>query len=166
MQPLEPSDAFLVRAAEGWLGLGAVGEAFAELDRVSPAARRHPATLDARYLLLAHQRDWAAAAAVAHERREREPDHVAGWLHYAYAVRRQPGGGLPAAWAALQPALARFPEEPVVPYNLACYACQMNQLDTARELLRRACAHVAYPIRQMALADADLEPLWPEIRGW
>ena len=39
---------------------------------------------------------------------------------------------------ALRPAFEKFPKVSVIPYNLACYACQMNKLDEARVWLRRA----------------------------
>jgi Flp pilus assembly protein TadD len=76
-------------------------------------------------------------------------------------LRRCPDGGLPQAWAALLPARERFPQEPVIPYNLACYAAQMNRLDEAFEWLRQAvtAAGKADPIRQMATQDPDLEAL-------
>ena len=66
---------------------------------------------------------------------------------------------------ALLPAFDKFANEPTIPFNLACYACQMRQLDTARDWLKRAMAIGGEEeIKQMALNDADLEPLWGEIR--
>ncbi len=58
----------------------------------------------------------------------------AGWLHRAYALRRVANGGLPQAWDALLPAAEKFPGEPVIAYNLSCYACQMQQLDASRAM--------------------------------
>jgi len=52
--------------------------------------------------------------------------------------RRVKSGGLQAAWGMLLPAFEKFPEEPTIPYNLACYACQMKRLDEARQWLERA----------------------------
>ncbi len=57
-----------------------------------------------------------------------------------------------------------FPKEPTLRYNLACYACQLNRLDEARQWLGRAREiGDADEINRMALADEDLKPLWPEI---
>ena len=71
------------------------------------------------------------------------------------------------AWDILLPVATRFPGEYIVRYNLACYACQLGNLPTARKWLERA-VEVVGPdlIRKMALQDADLEPLWPEIKSW
>ena len=52
----------------------------------------------------------------------------------------------------------------MIAYNLSCYACQMQQLDIARHWLQRAVmAGKKEVIKKMALADEDLQPLWPEI---
>ena len=52
-------------------------------------------------------------------------------------------------------------------YNLSCYACQMNQLDSARLWLKRALSignreHV----NDKLLDNTDLEPLWTEIKNY
>jgi hypothetical protein len=95
---------------------------------------------------------------------------VSGWVHRAYAARRKPSGSLQAAWDALYPAAEKFPDEIIIRYNLACYACQMGQRHTAREWLSLTLLHarkdgVFDAFRQMALADADLAPLHDEIRA-
>jgi hypothetical protein len=69
------------------------------------------------------------------------------------------------AWGALLPAAAKFPEEPVIAFNLSCYACQLRELESARLWLQRAVKSGGKDaIKKMALADDDLEPLWPEIK--
>ena len=102
---------------------------------------------------------------VARKLLRRAPDRVSGWLHHAYALRRAPEGGLEKAWEALKPAAEKFPKEPIIPFNLSCYACQMRQLDEARLWLKRALKIGGKEkIKQMALGDPDLQPLWDEIR--
>lgn len=166
MQPLETSDLRHLDAAVGWLGLGCVPEARAELDLISTGRQRHPAVLEARWTLCAHEKRWAEALEIAEAELAAAPDDCAGWLHRAYALRRIPDGGLPRAWDALRPAAEKFPDEPVIAFNLACYACQRQQLAEARQWLRRAMKIGRRDdIRKMALADDDLKPLWPEIRG-
>ena len=76
-----------------------------------------------------------------------------------------PGGGLQAAWDALFPAMEKFPTEGIVPYNLACYACQLQQLDVARIMFKRAASlGEKNQFKLMALRDPDLKPLWDELR--
>ena len=74
-------------------------------------------------------------------------------------------GGLAAAQEVLRPAFERFPAEAIIPYNLACYACQAGQLDEARRWLDHAFQRgKPDPIKRMALADPDLRPLWEELK--
>lgn len=167
VQAIEPPDSHHLSAALGWLGLGAPADARAELAGISGENQNHPATLEVRWMVCAHEQNWRQAVEVAQTEITAAPADVAGWLHRAYALRRVDDGGLPQAWEALLPAAEKFPGEPVIAYNLACYACQMQQTDQAREWLQRAVATGEKPvIRKMALDDDDLKPLWPEIEKW
>jgi hypothetical protein len=54
----------------------------------------------------------------------------------------------------------RFPGESVIPYNLACYACQLGEMDAARRWLAKAVQVGGRAmIRRMAQDDPDLLPL-------
>ena len=167
MQRLGPPDSHHLDAAVGWLGLGCIAEAQTELDLISAAHQNHPAVLEARWTLCAQEKRWAAALEIARAELAAAPDDCSGWLHRAYALRRVPDGGLSRAWEALLPAAEKFPREPVIPYNLSCYACQRQQLDIARQWLQQAMNIGGRDaIRKMALADDDLQPLWAEIEKW
>ena len=167
MQGLEPSDIHRLNAALGWLGLNAPADARAELDAIEPAQQSHPAVLETRWLLCAHEENWDDGLLVAGLECQVTPESASGWLHRAYALRRAENGGLEPAWNALLPAAEKFPTEPVVPYNLACYACQLNQLTDARQWLENAVSIGGKEaIQKMALADDDLKPLWEEIKAW
>ncbi len=164
MEPLGPPYSFHVSAADGWVGLGNRAEAEAELSQLPPELARHPDVLEVRWAMAAQIGDWEGALAIADELMKTAPTRVTGWLHRAYALRRIPKGSVREAWEALLPAWQKFPEEPTVPYNLACYACQMNLITTAREWLQRAMLVGGKDqIKAMALGDPDLEVLWDEI---
>lgn len=166
MQPLGLPDTHYLSAALGWLGLGNLAEAEAELAQISPEHQGHPDVLEVRWLVCAERQAWEEGLHIARALLQSAPERSSGWLHQAYAVRRVPGGTVRQAWEALLPASERFPKEPIVPYNLACYACQMQDLDTARVWLKRALKTGGKErIKLMALADPDLEPLWEEIRA-
>ena len=164
MQKLEPPDLHHLRAAEGWQELGLPGDSAAELDLISPAQQSHPDVLEARWVLLARAGSWDAARVAAERLAAAAPGRASSWLHFAYSLRRAAGGGLLAAWEVLLPAAAKFPTEPIICFNLACYACQLGNLAEARRWLKRA-RKIGEPdrIKLMALADEDLKPLWPEI---
>jgi Flp pilus assembly protein TadD len=165
MQVLEPPDSHHLEAAHGWLGLGSVADARTELEAISPGLRGHPAVLEARWLVCVQEKNWRDALAVAERELAGAPENSSGWLHRAYALRRVEGGGLTQAWDALLPAAEKFPKEPTIPYNLSCYACQLQQLDMARHWLNRAIAAGKKEcIKLAALCDDDLKPLWTEIK--
>ena len=164
MQPLEVPDSHHLLAAQGWLELGSPTEAAAELGLISPVHQRHPDVIEVRWTWHAHSRQWEAALEAARELVLAAPDRASGWLHQAYALRRAAGGGLPQAQEILLPAVEKFPKEPIIPFNLACYACQLGQLDEARKWLKRAMkVGGRESIKLIALADEDLKPLWPEL---
>ena len=165
MQQLGPPDTHFLSAATGWLELGCRAEAKAELESISAAHQRHPDVLEVRWAICAEEKQWEAALDLARKLVRQAPDRASGWLHLAYALRRATDGGLEKAWEALKPAAKKFPKEPVIPFNLSCYACQMRQLDEARLWLKRALKIGGKEkMKQMALGDPDLQPLWDEIR--
>ena len=165
MQPIEPPDLHFLNAAQGWLGLDCPEEVQTELNALAPELHSHPDVLEVRWQLHTRQQNWEAALAVARLELQHTPEDSSGWLHHAYALRRASRGGLVMAWGALLPAAQKFPTEPVIAYNLACYACQLQQMDKAREWFDRAVqAGGKVEIRKMALADDDLKPLWEEIQ--
>jgi len=165
VQVLEPEDIHRLNAAHGWLGLNCPVDARSELDAITPAQQLHPAVLEARWVLCAHENTWHDALAVADQEIAMMPDEASGWLHRAYALRRVDGGGLTLAWNVLLAAAEKFPKEPVVAFNLSCYACQLNELDASRAWFKRAMEVGGKDaIKKMALADDDLKPLWKEIK--
>ena len=165
MHKLEPPDTHCFSAAVGWLELGNLAEARAELAQISPAQQEHPDVLEVRWAIAAEAKHWDEALQAAQALVRCAPKRSSGWLHQAYALRRVPDGSIQKAWDALLPAFDKFPKEPIIPFNLSCYACQLRQLDVARDWLKRAVAIGGKEkIKQQALADSDLEPLWDEIR--
>ena len=167
MSQLPRPDCLHYDAATGWLMLGDAASAWAELEKLTPAARKVPAVLELEWGIHAERRDWIAAAAAAQRLVDLAPQCSFGWIHRAYAARRQEGGGLHRAWDLLLPALDRFPKDPTVAYNLACYAAQLGRPDEAWALFQRTLASAPEPAKYLCLAltDDDLKPLWPRIHS-
>jgi hypothetical protein len=163
--PIDFPDSHYLLHAIGWLELGNPSEAKLELSHLKPELQSHPDVLELRWVISAEDKNWAEGLDVARALLKAAPDRPSGWLHQAYAVRRVPGGGLAQAWDALLPASEKFPEIEMIAYNLSCYACQMNQLDAARHWFEKASSlGDKAAIRERALQDSDLEPLWAEIK--
>ena len=164
MAELEPPDTHYVSAAIGWLELGNVAEARAELDLVQPAQRKNPDVLEIRWIVSAREENWEEALHYARELIHAAPDRASGWLHQSYSLRRVSDGGVKKAWEALLPVFDRFPEEPIISYNLSCYACQLKQIEAARVWFKRALVIGGKAkFKKMALQDPDLQELWEEI---
>jgi hypothetical protein len=165
---LTPADIHHLRAADGWKDLGLPAEAARELDQLSPGGAVHPVSLDVRSSLSGTLGDWSEAHRLASLNVHLHPGHEAAWISRAYAARRMPGGGLAHARDQLLPALDRFPENTLIPYNLACYACQLHDLDramawfTVAEGRDAAFSDKPGKVRAMALKDDDLA----QIHGW
>jgi Flp pilus assembly protein TadD len=148
------------------LELGNPSEAGEELAHISTEYLDHPDVLDVRWMVCAASGSWEAALQVAERLLEVAPERSSAWVHRAYALRRTPNGGLPLAWAALRPAFEKFPNESMIPYNLACYAAQFGRLEEAWDWLQKAigAADQRKQIKELALKDLDLEPIWDRIR--
>ena len=167
MLQLEPPDTHYLLHAIGWIELGNLAEAKVELAQISQEQQGHPDVLEVRWLICAEERQWEAGLQVAQNLVERAPERASGWLHQAYALRRVAGGGLHQAWDALLSASEKFPKVEMIAYNLSCYACQMNEMDAARLWLKRALSlGDREHIKERALEDGDLAPLWGEIRAF
>ena len=166
MKKLEPPDTHHLKAAVGWLELGNHTEAGEEIARISPTNLKHPDVLEVRWAVCAAGNSWDAAEEVAQSLVAIAPERASGWVHRAYATRRAVNGGLALAEKLLIEAMQKFPKESVIPYNLACYAAQAGRLDTAWDWLHKAMEVEGDVklIKQRALADTDLKPLWERIR--
>ena len=163
MADLEPPDTHYLSAAIGWLELGNLVEARTELDLVQAAD--NPDVLEVRWVLSAKEENWLEALRLARELIHAAPGRSSGWLHQSYSLRRVPEGGIKKAWEALLPIFDKFPREPIISYNLSCYACQMKQMEAARVWLKRAFVIGGKEkFKRMALQDPDMKALWEEIR--
>lgn len=157
-----PQDQWQFRAAEGWLELGNWVEAQAELEGIPPQFEKHPQVLCLRHQIYAKAGRWELAAEVAREIAIIRPDDAFGWIHWAYSLHELKR--TQEAYDVVHSVVAKFPEESTLPYNLACYSCQLGKLKEAMEWLKSAIrTDTEKEIRRMAVKDKDLEPLWKEI---
>ena len=163
MKGLQAPDLHHLRAAEGWLQLGDAGEAGRELDQIAPARQSHPEVLETRWSVCAAGGDWAGALAAAEQAVAQAPGRSSGWIHRSYSLHEL--RRTQEAREQLLPAADRFPKESIIPYNLACYDCQLGRLAEAREWLALAMAlGPREEIVTLALKDVDLKPLWQELQ--
>ncbi|MGD0351643.1 MAG: tetratricopeptide repeat protein [Verrucomicrobiota bacterium] len=162
MKKLELSDQRHMDAAQGWLGLGNWLEANEELEQITPLMRAHPDVLLVRWHVYATAKKWEMAADIARAISEQLPENPFGWVHWAFSLHELKR--TKEAWDVLVPVVDKFPDEYIIRYNLACYACQLGNLKEALQWLKKAIDLAGKKdIRTMALDDPDLQPLWNEI---
>ncbi len=147
---------WLLSHAQGYLGLGMVAEAAAELERIPPPACDEPEVLALRLAVLQERCEWPALRAIAAEFVKRQPGESAGWVTWAYATRR--AESLAAAEKILLEAERLHPREATIQFNLGCYAAQRGALAEARRRVDRAIA-LDQKFADAAATDPDLAPL-------
>ncbi|MSU21895.1 MAG: tetratricopeptide repeat protein [Pedosphaera sp.] len=162
MNPLEPPDIHYLQAAEGWLMLGDHLSAYEELEKISPKMNLHIDVLHVRWHINAKEKKWDECVDIGRTMVELAPEHVRSWVNHgnAYFYQRR----YQKAYDVLHPALVKYPKESSIPYNLACYTCQLGNLKDAKEWLVKALEHGGNELKRQALNDHDLEPLWEQIR--
>lgn len=162
MKPLQPPDSLHLLAAQGWLELGDHLSANEELERIEARHRARPDVLMLRWCVYDKAKHWTGAHEIANALVKMLPDNPLGWLRRSQSLhflkRTQ------EAWDQLQPAAERFPSNPLVAYDLACYACQLGHLEVAKQWLAKAFSGgEANKLKLLALDDPDLEALWKQI---
>ncbi len=160
--PLEPPDQKFFEAACGYAQLGMFLDANEELEKVDPYKRTAPEILALHVAIYRGLKKWELMAAISKRLAEFQPDDVQWMVSFAYAVRR--ANSIEAAKEILLEAEQKFPKEAIIKYNLACYFCQLGNLESAREYLKRT-FEINPNWRLQALEDEDLKPLWDSLRA-
>lgn len=147
---------WLLSHARGYLELGMLEEAAAELAQLPVERLEDVDVLAIRALILREQSRWLELSLAASELTRRQPELADWWITAAYATRR--AISLNEAEAILREAELIHPKEPTIQFNLGCYACQRGDLAEAR---RRVDAVVALDRHFLtaAASDPDLAPL-------
>jgi len=152
-----------LRTAQKWLELGNLSEASLALETLAPEFQRNSDVLKIRWQIYAKESKWNACLDTAHSMTVHTPDCWWGWVCMADAVHRCADGTIHMARDILLSVVEKFPQEPIIAYNLACYCCQLKQLKDARKWLDKAIKAGGEQIRGMALCEPDLEPLWAAV---
>src|SRR6185295_8052547 len=141
-----------------WLELGDWHSANDELENITAPLRAHPDVLKVRFHVYAAAKHWDLALVVAEALVRNWPGEPEAWIRRSFALHELKR--TQEARALLVPAATKFQNEAMIPYNLACYACQLGQMDEARRWFDSAIAvGDADEVKLMALDDPDLAPL-------
>jgi tetratricopeptide (TPR) repeat protein len=158
--PLEPPDQQHWKAAVGYVELGMYADANSELEKIDAFCRAAPEVLAVRIAIYHGLKKWESMREVAKRLAEFQPNDVQWTVSFAYATRR--AESVEAAREILLNAESQFPKEAIIKYNLACYFCQMKEIENAKHYLKRA-FEIDSSWRSTALDDPDLQPLWNDM---
>lgn len=146
--------------AQGWLLLENHAAADRALRQIPPAFRDRPEVEQFRAQLHLSAGRWAKAVPLLRRLHEQDPTEPQYAISLAFAVRR--AQSIAAAEQILLAARDRCPTEPIIWFNLACYAAQQHRLPEAQALLREA-IRLDPNCRDLAKTDPDLAPYWQAI---
>ena len=161
MKRLEPRHIHHLEACQAWIELGEYRRAVAELDRLTPQLRLQPEVLEPRAVIACKLESWQECLELASVLIQLVPQRSLGWLHRSFALHEL--GHTREAAELLKPALALFPKDWMIRYNLACYACHLADVEEAWRWLEAA-YNLGDPVEvaRVAPAGRELKPFWAE----
>ena len=157
------ADQLHLSAASGWIGLGDLDSARAEMKELSADAKKHPQALlvQSEYHFAAEE--WDLLLPLADEMVRQFPEQHFLWINRSYALHELKR--TQEAFDALLPATEKFSKVWLIRYNLACYCAQLgNKEEAMRWLLRAVRLADKTEVMAMALDDPDLSLLRDAIR--
>lgn len=149
-------------AASGYLELGMVDDAEREMEEIPPEEKGCSEVIGFRVHLAMRSGRWETGADLARHLVGVEPERAEWWINYAFCTRR--AESIAHAEEVLIRAVELHPEEALIRFNLACYACVTGRLDLAKQRLTEAIS-LDPDIRDHAVEDDDLKALWGWIAG-
>ena len=147
-------------AAQGYLELGMVEEALAELVSVSDELRDDPDIIELRLHILMQGRRWAEALSTAEELLRTTPNAVPGYIHGAFALHEL--GRTAEARDLLLKGPRNLRKDPTFHYNIGCYEAVLGNRESALQSLRESFA-LDETYRDFARRDPDLEAIQEEL---
>lgn len=147
-------------AAHGALELGIPELANDELEDIPHEYRLTRHVMELRTMIYEMGEAWDLMRETARFLVEKWPEDSQHWIWVAYATRRCRSVEEAEDW--LMRGMEAHPNEPFIPFNLACYAAVTGRIEEAKQRLERA-IRLNPVVRGMALDDPDLKPLWESL---
>ena len=145
--------------ALGYIELGLLDEARAELNRISAADRQTSPVLAVSLELAMAEENWDAVVIFAPQVILADETLERPWIAWAYALRENQRI-TEAREVLVRGSLVVTEPSGLMDYNLACYYCLLGDLDEARRRLQRACSREPR-WKTDAKSDPDLASLHP-----
>jgi Flp pilus assembly protein TadD len=147
-------------AAQGYLELGMVKEALAEISVIESAESCNPDLLELRLHILMQGERWYEALTVAEELLGLNPSALSAYIHGAFALHEL------GRTAEARDLLLKGPEilrkDPTYHYNIGCYEAVLGNRESAKQSLKRSFA-LDSTYRDFAKVDPDLQAIRDEL---
>jgi tetratricopeptide (TPR) repeat protein len=147
----------------GYLELGMVKHARAELAAIPAEDAQRPEVIALRVAMLQATEQWRPLRKLAGELAAAQPTEANWWVIWAYAARR--ASSVKAADKILRQAEEHHPDDATIQFNLGCYACLLGDLAGAKARLVRAIALDSDYLKN-ACDDPDLQALRDAEPDW
>ena len=157
VNPPDPAFDRVLKAAEGYFQLYMWQDAWDELEELDPKYRHLQPVITLRVLILNNLGKWEAAAIVGTGALRQYREFGPLYLATADALRKSAGAA--EAKAVLLEGEPVLKDVGVFHFLLACYECQLGNVDAAKDRLKRA-FKLDKRLRERMLHEADLEPVW------
>ena len=145
--------------ALGYIELGLLEEACAELSRIPAAERQTSPVLAVSLELAMAEESWNDVVTLAPQVILADESVERPWIAWAYALRENQRI-TEARDVLMRGSLVVTEPSGLMDYNLACYFCLLGELDEARRRLQRACSRDPH-WKNDARHDPDLAALHP-----
>lgn len=150
----------LILPAIGYYELGMFQDSYDELEKLPPELKTTREVLSIKADILTKLESWKLLREVSRFLVKMWPNDPQHLISHAFATRRSIS--IVEAEKILLEAVSFHADEPIVHFNLACYAAQQARLEKAAQHLGEA-IKLDPQVRKMALDDKDLEPLWGKV---
>ena len=134
MMSLEAPDHQYWKPAVGYVELGMFHEANDQLENIDPFNRAASEVLAVRIPVYRGLKKGELMREVAKGLAEFQPNDIQWTISLAYATRR--ADSIQAAKETLLNTESKFPKEAIIKYNLACYCCQLGEIESAKNYLK------------------------------
>ena len=155
---LPREEAIILEWSAEYLSTGNPQAASSKLEKISPVFRSHPEVLEMQFKIFQQEKRWRAALDTARKYSQIAPEKVNGWLAQAASMHEMEM--TEPAMDTLIPLVTMFPNEHLIPYDIACFASRLGRLEEAQQWLNRAFnIGGKAKLLKKVLTEPDLEPL-------
>ena len=158
---MEPgANSKIFQAAQGYMELGMMDDALAELDTLPAAVQERTEVLHLRLFIHMQAKRWSEALKISQVVCRVQPDDTAGFIHAAFCLHELGRTAEAKDWLLGGP--SALLSEATYHYNLGCYDAALGNMEDAQAHLRVS-FKLDKKFREFAKTDPDLRAVWDSL---